>query len=506
MKRLLILFMFICGISHATDTFLRVENGKLVVVDGVIQTGAADVGWTDTSPYLKAIWYMDDLQPTPKLTTSTGNSTDTDMLPAGGASETEAVKWNGLERGYYFPRVAPDETYFSNTNVASAVGAAATNMAWGAWVKPAINVSQSSFFTLGVLNGTTLGEFGLILRNADLWRSINNTWADTGINLTTNRQFLVYSWDGADAVVYLDGSPVYTNAFAGTLDGTGQPYNLGAFFSAGWEYKGDMNKPFFYSGTYLTASDVSDLYALGESGFNLDGIGTNGLVAYYPMTNNLIRINNKIDAGVYTKNANLFGSPTYANSPTMRTIAGTNSTGRVLYVADVDGVDDFFRNADMAVMPSPTNDAILSVWCYFNDTTDGHIAGWVSGNKQFLLQMFSTKIYFSIGPDGSAPLQVISDATPSTGQWIHIAARYQHGGESSLWINNVKQADTETNSTAFDSISNFNAGGNGAGSTVDMLLGTIRWYDGTADTSIITDIYNNTAPPNGDIEIRKEQE
>jgi len=492
-KLIVIILLTLCSYSQATDTFLRYSAGSLVVVDGVIQVGAGSTGWTDTNDTLEAVWYMDDRQPILTIETSASNLTDTILVD--GVAEDTSPRYSGIGRGFYFPQGG----YVANTNVSDTLGASVTALSMWCWIELDASVIAGNW---GVLDLGTLARSGAgmaIAHNASVWRFIiGGNFNSSPVATSTNRTFLAQCWDGTNSISYVNGSPVLTNSHPSAIDASSMSFNLGTYYTGAFRTKGEIDKPALYN-RYVTPSEISALYAQGEADFTLDSVGSSGLVVAYEMTNDILRANSPFQEPFAT-GWGIWPTPSHANSPTFQVVFGTNSNGRVLKGATFDTTDDKLEATLLPTSPT-TNDFIITDWIYFNDVSNGDIVGFaVNANDSAGMFMYNSKLYFRVRVGGSIE-EVITANNMVTGQWYNVAGRYQHGGESSLWLNGVKESALFTNSATLAVQDVWEIGGGTA-----MKQGTVRYYQGTSDTNIIMDVLNNTAPPNGDIEIRRTQE
>ena len=104
---------------------------------------------------------------------------------------------------------------------------------------------------------------------------INSSWIRpfVGAVIPGEWQFVAFTYDGSDVIIYENGEQVGSTASAGTIDTSDGPLTIGKYYSMGYTLGGIIDEAAVFNAA-LTADDINEIM---ESGLEVTGMG-----AIYP--------------------------------------------------------------------------------------------------------------------------------------------------------------------------------------------------------------------------------
>ena len=157
-------------------------------------------------------------------------------------------------------------------------------------------------------------------------------------------------------------------------------------------------------------------------------------------------------------------------------------TGQIDGSVDFDGTDDYVNCGSHSSL-NITDAITIEAWVkvdVLDSNYQGIVANWNSlgGTRKYGLFIDpSNKFSMHLSSTGSDNVNVISNLVPTIGQWYHIIGTRSSDNNMFLYINGVKQTDTDTISGIYNNIQT---------STIGWFNSNIYSFDGTIDQVRIT--------------------
>jgi len=269
MKKLITVILLIAISAGATSTYLRYSGGQLVVVDGVIQTGAGSSGWTDpNTANLVAIYYMqetngtttyvdswtNDFNGTPQPSSSTGPTATNLGARVNGGDEIASV-FDGTDDYISLPNLGMGGTnpFSVCCWMKSSYTATGTKTPWYWGVNTAYNKSVLSINTLtsrslyyAIKNASVYTGSGVWATN--VWNHIAVTYSGGALSTTSLKIYV----NGIQQSTTLSGS--------GTPNFTDSNYMIGNDgATSGRNFPGQLDGVRYYN-KVLTSNEIFNAY------------------------------------------------------------------------------------------------------------------------------------------------------------------------------------------------------------------------------------------------------
>jgi len=372
-------------------------------------------------------------------------------------------------------------------NISSGLSSISGNVTTlSAWIK------LKKYDTSGcVLLGTNTrsNAFWQIYSDTTVYLSANKiTITSTDFDDDTWRH-VVFVSDGINSVFYVNGVQKGSDTGAVASFSTGaKNFVLGEWIGglgASWTFNGSISQVKVWNRS-LSATEVMALYNSSKPKA-FAGSSQSGLVGHWELDSDDYNFNTEriTDKTPYENHGTNYGAT-----------LTTDRMGHVDKAMNFSGSSNYINLGD--IFEFATENFSISGWIKFNSHKDynGILGrGYLAGATGYGLYGNSGgNLFFQIRVGGSIT-HITSNSALDEGKWYHFVAVRNYTGTSLLYIDNIQQTDTETETKDLSGSYNFRIGSNSGGIHVlNGSLSDIRIYNRVLSADEINALYSSYRP------------